>query len=480
MLTTTSIGIDMNLPQVFEERMQLLLGDEFEAFLHALKQGEQPVSVRLNKAKQARIEGDVRSVGWSQGLGYYLPLRPTFTFDPLFHAGAYYVQEASSMFLAEVIAQYIDTPVRYLDMCAAPGGKSTLAHSVLPYGSLVVSNEVVRQRAFILSENIAKWGSPYSIVTNNTAEEWGRWKHYFDVIAADVPCSGEGMFRKDEVAINEWSPQAVALCADRQKEILDAVWSALRPGGLFIYSTCTYNIEENESMVDYMVKRYDAQPLPVQVDNSWAVSGALTGEYPVYRFLPHKTCGEGLFMALLRKPGECDDKNILLQQSCDKRKKQASKKKILPIPKEVYGWIKNRENYDFVADEISVEAYPCEYSIDMQTIRKSMNVLLAGISIATLKGKDLVPTQELLLSTAFGIDSFPMCEVELATALAYLRREAIVLPNHIERGYVALTYKNFPIGWVKNLGTRANNMYPQEWRIRSSHVPQIVEAGISR
>lgn len=456
--------------------MQMLLGSEYEAFAQALADDCQPVSIRINPAKGIELPPDARQVPWSGGVGCYLSQRPTFTFDPLFHAGAYYVQEAASMFLGEVIRQYVDAPVRYLDLCAAPGGKSTHALSLLPEGSLVVSNEVVRQRAQILAENIVKWGSPFSVVTNNTPADWGRWHNYFDVIAADVPCSGEGMFRKDETAVSEWSLSNVEHCVARQKSILADVWSALRPGGLMIYSTCTYNIEENEAMVQYMVDSWGAEPLTVDIDASWGISPALDGKNPVYRFMPHRTLGEGLFMALLRKPTDiCTDN----KRSVKKKKNISENKKTLPGVARLSSWIDADIPMQTVFAGNTIVAYPEVYAADMQAMQHDFDVLHAALPMAVVKGRDYIPTHALALSSLLDVSRFPCCEVSLETALAYLRRESAVLPPEVSRGYVLLTYRDVPLGWVKNLGTRANNLYPQEWRIRSVHNPDtIVEAGV--
>lgn len=464
----------MNLPPLFVERMQQLLGDDCNAFVQALVDAEQPVSVRVNVAKGVMPPADAKVVPWSGGVGYYLSQRPTFTFDPHFHSGAYYVQEAASMFLGSVIKQYIGAPVRYLDLCAAPGGKSTHALSLLPQGSLVVSNEVVRQRAQILAENIIKWGSPYSVVTNNTPADWGRWSHYFDVIATDVPCSGEGMFRKDEQAVSEWSLANVSHCAARQKTILDDVWSALRPGGLLIYSTCTYNIDENENMVQYLVDEYDAQPLPVDIDAHWGISGALSGDAPVYRFMPHRTQGEGLFMAVLRKPGEPDERCNRAPQLRDKKKKGAPQPKKALSTAALREWIVPSDDMQIVADETSVTAYPEAFAVDMQAMQRDFNVLHAALPIATLKGRDFIPTHALALSTQLNSRQFPVADLSLDMALSYLRREVITLPTDVPQGYVLVAYRGFVLGWVKNLGSRANNLYPQEWRIRSSHNPDAI------
>lgn len=463
----------MQLPESFINRMRALMGSEYEAFAEAL-QKEQSVSIRYNPLKTA-FEPEADQVPWSTR-GYYLPERPAFTFDPLFHAGVYYVQEASSMFLEQVIRQYVDSPVRYLDLCAAPGGKTTLAVSALPEGSLVVGNEIERKRCHILAENISKWGSPYSIVMNNRSEDYTALSHYFDVILTDVPCSGEGMFRKDPQAITEWSEANVLNCAARQKTILENIWPALQPGGLLIYSTCTYNTEENEEMLSWICEELGAEVLPVDTDASWGIHPALKGEMPVYRFMPHTTHGEGLFMAVLRKgdTDEGDDRSRLVRDFLKKSQKKAGKGgvKEQPFPKEVKEWVKNPDAFRFEVKGDRLFAYPKSYADEMLMLGNALNPLIGGLVLGTFKGKDVVPDHALALSTALNRNAFTVAEVDRDTALAYLRREAVALDAGLPKGFVLLTFQDHPIGWVKHLGNRSNNLYPQEWRIRSGYSPE--------
>lgn len=462
------------LPSSFIDRTRRLLGDDYPRFEQALAT-ESPVSIRLNPAKcwPGRPLGE--AVPWSQE-GYYLPERPAFTFDPCFHAGAYYVQEAASMFLHRVIDQYIHTPVRYLDLCAAPGGKSTDAIASLPAGSLVVSNEVVPNRTYILAENLTKWGSPFSVVTRNEASDFARLESYFDMVATDVPCSGEGMFRKDPDAIAEWSPAGVDRCAERQRQILTDVWPALKPGGVLIYSTCTYNLEENEEMVLYLMKELGATPLTVDTDPAWGIASALVPGVTAYRFMPHLTRGEGLFMAVLRKPGEPDDSHSrLLDEPAGKRNKKGKKTTpATPVPDEWCQRLAHPDDFDFVSRGDSFLAIPREYRADYQLLDRHLTLLQAGVTLATVKGRDYIPHPSLALSTALDLEKTPRFEADLATALAYLRRESIVLPPDQPRGYLIVAYRGFPLGWVKNLGNRANNLYPQEWRIRSGYTPDLL------
>lgn len=462
------------LPSSFIDRTRRLLGDDYPRFEQALAT-ESPVSIRLNPAKCRPGRPLGEAVPWSQE-GYYLPERPAFTFDPCFHAGAYYVQEAASMFLHRVIDQYIHTPVRYLDLCAAPGGKSTDAIASLPAGSLVVSNEVVPNRTYILAENLTKWGSPFSVVTRNEAADFARLESYFDMVATDVPCSGEGMFRKDPDAIAEWSPAGVDRCAERQRQILTDVWPALKPGGVLIYSTCTYNLEENEEMVLYLMKELGATPLTVDTDPAWGIASALVPGVTAYRFMPHLTRGEGLFMAVLRKPGEPDDSHSrLLDEPAGKRNKKGKKTTpATPVPDEWCQRLAHPDDFDFVSRGDSFLAIPREYRADYQLLDRHLTLLQAGVTLATVKGRDYIPHPSLALSTALDPEKTPRFEADLATALAYLRRESIVLPPDQPRGYLIVAYRGFPLGWVKNLGNRANNLYPQEWRIRSGYTPDLL------
>lgn len=265
----------MNLPASFTEYTRALLGvEEYEKLVSALQQ-EPPVSIRLNRLKVHRLKVEnALSVQppWSSE-GIYLDERLTFTFDPLFHAGCYYVQEASSMFVEQVLRQHVTKPVVMLDLCAAPGGKSTHARSVLPEGSLLVANEVIRNRSQILAENLTKWGHPDVVVTNNDPADFSALPSFFDVILTDVPCSGEGMFRKDSVAVEEWSPENVEICWQRQRRIIADVWPSLKPGGILIYSTCTYNTKEDEENVRWIQQEFGAESLAVDIREEWNITG---------------------------------------------------------------------------------------------------------------------------------------------------------------------------------------------------------------
>ena len=409
----------------FLDSTRQLFGDErFERYLRSFDE-EAPVSIRLHplKTKDMEVIGG-EPVPWCRN-AYYLPQRPNFTMDPLLHAGCYYVQEAASMFLDEVLLQMHNAyanhqpgairPLAALDLCAAPGGKSTLLRAALPKDCVLYSNEPIRNRANILAENVLKWGAPNHIVTNNYPRDYRASKMRFDLILCDVPCSGEGMFRKDPATIGEWSPQNVEKCWQLQREIVDDAWQCLNDGGMLIYSTCTFNTKENEENVRYFLEQYDAQLLPIDIQPEWHITGSLLDGFnePVYRFIPGITRSEGLFMAVLHKapaPGDCpsSEKRSGLQRDClhkDKRK----------------------------------------------------------------------PALNMLASTADRPTSDVKVELDYQQAISYLRHEALRLPDDTPLGLVEVCFQGHPLGLVKNIGSRANNLYPKEWKIKTTHIPETYE-----
>ena len=467
----------MKWPADFWTRTCRLMGEEACRDLCEALQHDTPVSVRVNRAKLSDVPVGARRVPWCE-TGYYLPERPTFTFDPLFHVGGYYVQEASSMFLEQALRRYVERPVALLDLCAAPGGKSTLARSVLPEGSLVVSNEVMRNRSQVLAENLVKWGNAAVVVTHNDPVEFGRSGLLFDVLVADVPCSGEGMFRKDEGAVAEWSVENVTLCWQRQRRILRDSWPCLKPGGLLVYSTCTFNREENEDNVAWMVRELGAEVLPVPVEADWAVTGNLAGtDFPVYRFLPHRTEGEGLFMAVLRKTGEageavpCDDGR---SRKAAKRPKGGKQGPAEEVPKELQSWLERPEAYVFERNGTVASAFPAAWQALGQCLKSRFRVLHAGVELGEWKGRDWQPHPSLALSTSLRTDRFPFVELTYEQAVAFLRKEAVTLAPSVPRGYVLVGFRGQPLGFAKNIGNRANNLYPSEWRIRSGYLPETL------
>lgn len=443
----------MVLPEDFTRQMQAQLDAiQYDAFLHALTDEEAPVSIRLNPNKRIAPPAGSERVPWCPD-GYYLRERPSFTLDPLFHAGCYYVQEASSMYLAEVIQQilpYIEgRRLNILDLCAAPGGKSTLLLSQLPEDTLVVCNEIVRSRAQILRENIIKWGAPNAVVTNNQASDFQPAGLLFDLILCDAPCSGEGMFRKDPQTIGEWSLRNVEMCQQRQRSIVADIWPCLRQDGFLIYSTCTYNNKENEENVRWICDRLGAEHLCSR------------------RFMPHLTRGEGLFMAVLRKTSPLQ--NLPRKEKNNKRgglnrfaQPNRAHEALLKT------WLRNSKPYQFIASHPdTLHACLKVHEEPVSLLLRHLHVLEFGVQLATIKGKEkLQPSHSLSMSNLLNPNAFIQSDIDLQTALSYLRAEAITLSTETPRGYVLLTWKNHPLGFVNNLGSRANNLYPSEWRIR--------------
>ncbi len=465
----------MKLPEEFISSLQSLLGNETEPFLSSLEE-DAPVSIRLNPYKAARNPMDLartaQPVPWSEW-GYYLEERPAFTFDPLFHTGYYYVQEASSMFVEQVVRQLVTQPSLCLDLCGAPGGKSVSMLSALPEGSLLVSNELVRQRANVLSETLIKFGDPGSVVTNNHPRDFSAFPGFFDLILVDAPCSGEGMFRKDAVAVEEWSPRNVVMCAARQEEILGDVWSTLKPGGFLVYSTCTYNRAENEENALWAAHNLGAEFVEIQTEEVWGITPSFLHDAVGYRFFPHKTRGEGLFVTVLRKSetalSEADSDSTTLFSSKKNRKKPSV---FIKDTSAYAGWIRNPELFNFMETDNRITALPKAHSQTMLSLREGLKIVSMGMEITERKGKDLIPSHALAMSR--NLDRTAFCEVELpyGQAVAYLRKEAITLIE-APRGFILLTFHHEPIGFVKNIGNRANNLYPNEWRIRSGYLPEV-------
>ena len=426
-----------------------------------------PTSIRINKQKEtisalncqlstvncqlSTVNCQLSPVPWCPD-GFYLSERPSFTLDPLFHAGCYYVQEASSMFLSHVLREYVKEPVVALDMCAAPGGKSTLALSELPEGSLLIANEVVRQRANILAENIIKWGNPNCIVTNNYAEDFEAFSNVFDLIICDAPCSGEGMFRKDSASIEEWSLANVDTCWRRQRDIVQNIWHTLKEGGIFIYSTCTYNPLEDEENVAWIAKTLGAEVLSCQPLPEWGLTEKST------HFYPHRIKGEGFFISVLRKTSE--------EERRRRGKEEKKGKQNTAIPKELKGWLSEGEHFTIMETNETFLAFPTAHLNIYQQAKRSLKVIHAGIELAISKGKNLQPSQSLAMSNNLNKKAFPTVEVDEQQAIAYLRTEALQLPSDTPKGYVLITYQGHPLGFAKNIGNRANNLYPAEWRIR--------------
>lgn len=425
------------------------------------------VSIRRNRAKTHTYALGADTVPWcDQGL--YLSGRPQFTFDPALHQGLYYVQDASSMIYSHIVRRLVssDGPVAYLDACAAPGGKTTAAIDALPEGSLVVANEYVPARAVTLKENLIKWGCPSAVVTRGDTARLRRLPGVFDIVAADVPCSGEGMFRKDPEAVRQWSPALVDECVSRQRVIIDNIWDSIKPGGFLIYSTCTFNRPENEDMVRWILDNYDAVSVPLGFDPGW---GVVECDF-CHHFLPGRVRGEGLTVAVLRKGGSGQS----MRSASRPVKESVADRRLTDSCR---SWVTSSRDYHFDVAGTSVRAFPRRWMPLLGQIEKHLEVISRGVEIASVKGRDLIPTQSLAMSAAYARGAFPEYAVDYPVAVAYLRRESVSLPSDAPRGLLLLTFSSvpgqapMPLGFVKNLGNRANNLYPPEWRILSTHIP---------
>lgn len=458
----------MELPESFLRRVAGQLGGEYDAFLAAMA-GAAPTSVRLNPRKGGGVELDFEgAVAWAAG-GRYLRERPLFTADPLLHAGAYYVQEASSMFLERLWAKAIaaaqngeNRPLAVLDLCAAPGGKSTHAAALLPEDSLLVCNEIVPNRCQILQENVQKWGLGNVVVTQHNPQQLAEHlPQFFDIILIDAPCSGEGMFRKDPAAAEHWSPANVEKCAARQREILQSAWSMLRPNGLIIYSTCTYNREENEENLAWWLKQVAAASLP-RLEDLGADKGVEIIDYEGvvgYRFWPHRHKGEGFFAACLRKLD--DDGGETQLKVKDKHWTWQGRRQTAHLA----GLLHDTERWRWVLHRDEWRAFDATWEAVYPYLYNRLRVAYAGLSVVEQLRQELKPQPALALHWAYAGEAYAACEVDLRTAQAFLRLDNFVLAD-APRGWLLLTYKGCGLGWVKNLGDRLNNYYPKHWRIR--------------
>ena len=463
----------MILPKDFITQTRELLGEERFALLEKGLEMTPSTSIRFNpfKVSSASVSTALapQQVPWCNE-GYYLSERPNFTFDPLFHAGCYYVQEASSMFLYHVLKQVMPhQPLMALDLCAAPGGKTTLLRTLLPNESILFANEAIYNRANILVENIEKFGHPDVIVTNNYAADYKKTGLAFDLIVADVPCSGEGMFRKDEGAINQWSSQYVEKCQQLQREIVSDIWHNLKEDGILIYSTCTFNALENEENVEWIIDELGAECIDIEVDSNWNITPALSNKVKGYRFLPGISKGEGLFMCALRKTSE--------HHARANKTKKSKQSNINTRPFD--NWLQNQSSYSFIEKNEKIMALPQLLAPVYEQVANQLRILHAGITMGTQKGKSLIPHPSLAFSTQINRQAFCNEEVSYQQAISFLRKEAITLSPETPKGIVLITYNNQPIGFVNNLGNRANNLYSNEWKIKSGYLPEVIPSVIT-
>ncbi len=427
-----------------------------QAFEGVHASGEQITSIRINPNKiNDKVTlpfNNLVQVTWTSN-GYYLPERPSFTFDPFFHAGTYYVQEASSMFVEQALLQNVDVskPLKVLDLCAAPGGKSTHLQSLISADSLLVSNEVIRSRANILKDNIVKWGAANVVVTNNDPAHFKSLNGYFDVIVVDAPCSGSGLFRRDEEAIAEWSEDNVNLCSQRQQRILADIWPCLKEGGLLIYSTCSFSQQEDEDILQWMQKEYDAVVKPINVQAEWGIIASELG----YRFWPDQVKGEGFFLACLQK--QTSQEEVVVKT---KRKVETPSKTQIPV---IERWLENSTDLQFILHEQTVYVWSNLLATDGAFLLDKLKVIYSGTKLGELMRDKLIPDHALAMNP-FLQGEIVTAELDEKDAIAFLQRKDIAqLPE--TKGWQLATFEGQALGWMNVLPNRINNYYPKELRI---------------
>lgn len=460
-----------HFPARFIERAHLFFGEEASSFLKALSEPAS-LSIRLNPAKLNSQFEHCESVAWCIE-GRYLEKRPDFTLDPLFHAGTYYVQEASSMFISYILRQTLDLSqsLRVLDLCAAPGGKSTLLSTLVSNDSLVVANEVISSRVGALTENILKWGNSNVVVSNNDPNDFKRLTEFFDVVVVDAPCSGEGLFRKDQEAIKEWSFNNVQLCEARQKRILDAAQQTVASNGYLIFCTCTFSPEENEKNVKWFVQQYpEFESVKIPIPKDWGIVEKEYGDKPLYsyHFYPHKLKGEGFFVCCLKKTSTINpySKGEGKRSIMDKNSKSyflSGKEKV-----KLKNWIKNVDGYEYYVDEEKeIHAVHPSNAKDILTLLLTLKIKLKGIHIGKLIKEELIPAHHLALSTIIH-DHLPFIDFTKEQALQYLSKQNVMLESKLPQGWHLVKYNQQNLGWIKVLSHRINNYYPSDYRIRKA------------
>lgn len=457
------------IPKPLIDSLQQINGFHEEAFLASHLHPKEITTIRFNSQKVEVVAIEKlnelyglnisKNVPWCKE-GFYLKSRPKFTFDPLLHAGVYYVQEASSMFLDHIIQHLFkkDDEKIVLDLCAAPGGKSTLLANYFT-NSVIISNEVIKQRVNILTENIAKWGHHNCIVTNNDPKDFKQLANYFDLVVIDAPCSGSGLFRKDIKAIDEWSEQNVKLCSQRQQRIISEIQNCIKNDGILIYSTCSYSKEENEDILDWMINEFECTSLQIPIDENWGIVESVSSKKNAfgYRFYPNKVDGEGFFIAALTFKKEIHQQKYKTQ-------------KLLPVSKKeievVFDNFENTDDISLFKHNEKISFFTSKFINVLETIAAYLYIKKAGVEIGIVKGKDIIPSHDLALSLKT-LKNFEKISLKLEVVLQYLSKKVVILNTEV-KGWVLVSYKNINIGWIKILDKRINNYYPTNWRILTS------------
>lgn len=455
----------MPLPELFCETLRREWGsEEAEALFEALDTPS-PTAVRLHPLRGEEFP-DSEPVPWSLR-GRYLKERPSFTLDPAFHAGAYYVQEASSQFVERLLAGEQMEGARLLDLCAAPGGKTTLYASLVGTEGLVVANEVDRRRLQILQDNVRKWGLGNVAVTTADASRFERLGEWFDVVAVDAPCSGEGMFRRLKESREEWSEGGVAQCSAIQREILRSAWQVLKPGGVLIYSTCTFNRMEDEGTLEDFLCWAEGEELvsmpSIAEAEAWGVVTGEVGPFRTYRFFPHRAKGEGFFAAVVRKGGE-PTSHSMRKGSKGSRGRSVIQPADPRERGELQRWVMEPERLRFYrAGEVLYACNKESYEA-VEWLSEQLTVVYAGVAMGEIFKGSLKPDQALAHFVGMRPEALPTAELTEEAALTYLRKGEL-RPEWFAEGLNRVTCRGLSLGFAKRIGNRVNNLYPNALRI---------------
>jgi 16S rRNA C967 or C1407 C5-methylase (RsmB/RsmF family)/NOL1/NOP2/fmu family ribosome biogenesis protein len=457
-----------SIPLKFLNRMESLLGDEFPSFKSAIE-GKPNVSVRYNPNKNhptnLNIDTDVK---WCKD-AFYLAERPSFVFDPYFHCGSYYVQEASSMIIDHIFRTCLDLnqPQKVLDLCAAPGGKSSLVLSLLNKDSLLISNELVGSRARVLKENLDRWGYANNIVANNRADAYSGLNNFLDAVVLDAPCSGEGMFRKHDLSIEQWSQKKIDELSSIQRDLLSLMAPLIRDNGIIIYSTCTHALEEDEKNVEWFLEQFPAfEQVQIDLEEAWGISNQIAAEhYPeiaaAYRMFFHKARGEGFFFSVFRK------KEGHAGRFKNSKKNTTSLKPLDNKTKALFtSFLNHPEDFELRKDGDEIYALPIKYVDDILILDSRMRLIKKGIHLGTSKGKKWIPTHDFALSNIIKRSAFPIIEIGHEDALRYYKGMNLESENKLEQGWALIAHNDNILGWVKVLPNRINNHLPKGWEIR--------------
>jgi 16S rRNA C967 or C1407 C5-methylase (RsmB/RsmF family)/NOL1/NOP2/fmu family ribosome biogenesis protein len=437
-------------------------GFEPENFINAHQNIEAPATIRINPFKNASLKTNGQ-VPWCPE-GHYLDTRPSFTFDPLFHAGCYYVQEASSMFIDHIlkyIRQDDAKSVKILDLCAAPGGKSTLINSAIRNTDLLLANEIIKTRVPVLCDNLNRWGTANVVVTNNDPKDFSRLTGFFDTILVDAPCSGSGMFRKDPAAMSEWSEANVNLCHQRQERILADVYPALQEDGHLIYSTCSYSHQENEDILDWLCQEFGMESIRIPINKEWGIVETQSDQQKAwgYRFYPGKVKGEGLFAACLKKTAH--------QPELPSFKTKGNQKLAAKEIELVKAYINNPDDFYFFKVNDDWLAIDHQHKDNLDILQRHLYIKKSGVRLGQLMGKDFIPDHELALSIYINKDNVLQTDLSYEQGIQYLRREHINI-SPTEKGWSLMCFDGQALGRAKLLPNRINNYYPKEIRILAS------------